>query len=41
VATRAVIGTIRAASLENSPLLGTQAFEDELVRMVWELIREH
>lgn len=41
VATRAVIGTIRAASLENSPLLGTQAFEDELVRMVWELIRAH
>jgi AcrR family transcriptional regulator len=41
VATRAVTGTIRAASLENSPLLGTQAFEDELVRMVWELIREH
>ncbi len=39
VATRAVMGAIRSAALENSPLLGTPAFEDELVRMVWGLLR--
>jgi len=39
VATRAVMGTIRNASLEDSPLLGTREFEDELVRMVWGLLR--
>lgn len=39
IATRAVMGVIRSASLENSPLLGTQVFEDELVRMVWDFIR--
>ncbi|WP_233167705.1 TetR/AcrR family transcriptional regulator [Xylophilus sp. ASV27] len=39
VATRAVMGAIRSASLEDSPLLGTPAFEDELVRMVWGLLR--
>jgi AcrR family transcriptional regulator len=39
VITRAVIGTIRSASLEDSPLLGTPAFEDELVRMVWGLLK--
>lgn len=38
VATRAVIGVIRSASLENSPLLGSPALEDELVRMVWRLV---
>jgi AcrR family transcriptional regulator len=38
VATRAVIGVIRSASLEDSPLLGTPELEDELVRMVWGLI---
>lgn len=38
VATRAVIGVIRSASLENSPLLDTQELEDELVRMVWRLV---
>jgi AcrR family transcriptional regulator len=38
VATRAVMGAIRSASLEASPLLGTRAFEDELVRMVWGLL---
>lgn len=38
VATRAVIGVIRAASLENSPLLDTRELEDELVRMVWRLV---
>ena len=39
VATRAVMGAIRNASLEDSPLLGTREFEDELVRMVWGLLR--
>ncbi|MCJ0763928.1 TetR/AcrR family transcriptional regulator [Variovorax terrae] len=39
VATRAVMGTIRSASLEDSPLLGTPEFEDELVRMVWGVLR--
>lgn len=38
--TRGVLGAIRSACLENSPLLGTQAFEDELVRMVWGLVRQ-
>jgi len=39
VVTRAVMGAIRSASLEESPLLGTQAFEDELVRMAWGLLK--
>ncbi len=39
VATRAVMGAIRSASLEGSPLLGTPVFEDELVRMLWGLLR--
>ena len=39
VATRAVMGVIRSASLEDSPLLGTPEFEDELVRMVMGVIR--
>jgi len=39
VATRAVMGVIRSASLEESPLLGTQEFEDELVLMAWNMIR--
>jgi AcrR family transcriptional regulator len=34
VLTRAVIGVIRAAAHERSPLLGTLEFEDELVRMI-------
>jgi AcrR family transcriptional regulator len=38
VGTRAVIGVIRSASLENSPLLGSPELEDELVRMVWRLV---
>ena len=33
-ATRAVLGAIRAAVQEDSPLVGTPAFEDALVRMV-------
>lgn len=39
VATRAVMGAIRSASLEDSPLLGTPEFEDELVRMVLGVIK--
>lgn len=39
VATRAIMGTIRSAALEDSPLLGQPAFEDELVRMLWGLLR--
>lgn len=38
VGTRAVIGVIRSASLENSALLGSRELEDELVRMVWRLV---
>lgn len=38
-ATRGVMGAIRSASLEDSPLLGTPEFEDELVRMVWGVLR--
>jgi AcrR family transcriptional regulator len=34
VITRAVSGVLRAASQEQSPLLGTQEFEDELVKLV-------
>ena len=40
VGTRAVIGVIRSAVLEDSPLLGTQAFEDELVRLIWSMTRQ-
>lgn len=39
VATRAVMGVIRSASLEDSPMLGTPAFEAELVRLIWGLLR--
>jgi AcrR family transcriptional regulator len=39
VVTRALMGAIRSASLESSPLLGTQVFEDELVRLVWGMLR--
>ncbi len=38
VLTRAVIGTLRSASLEKSPLLGSPAFEDALTQMVWALL---
>ena len=36
---RAVMGAIRSASLEDSPLLGQPAFEEELVRMLWGVLR--
>jgi AcrR family transcriptional regulator len=40
VATRALMGVVRNASLESSPLLGTREFEDELVRMLWGLLKK-
>jgi hypothetical protein len=40
VLTRSPMGTVRAAVLEDSPLLGSAAFEDELVRMCWALLVE-
>jgi len=39
VVTRAVMGTIRSACLEDSSLLGSAAFEDELVRLAWGMLR--
>jgi AcrR family transcriptional regulator len=38
VLTRSVIGTLRSASLERSPLLGSPAFEEALVQMAWALL---
>ena len=38
VLTRAVIGTLRSASLEKSPLLGSPAFEAALTQMAWALL---
>ena len=38
VLTRSVIGTLRSASLEKSPLLGSPAFEDALTQMAWSLL---
>ena len=38
VLTRSLMGTLRAAVLEDSPLLGSAALEDELVRMGWALL---
>ena len=35
VLTRLLAGTVRAAALEASPLLGSAAFEDELVNACW------
>ncbi|MDF3888754.1 TetR/AcrR family transcriptional regulator [Cupriavidus basilensis] len=37
--TRALFGVMRAASLERSPLLGSPALEDELVRLCWGLLQ--
>lgn len=39
VVTRAVMGAIRSACLEDSPLLGTAVFEDELERLAWGMLR--
>ena len=38
VLTRSVIGTLRSASLEKSPLLGSPALQDTLTRMAWALL---
>lgn len=38
VLTRSVIGTLRSASLEKSPLLGSPAFEEALTHMAWALL---
>lgn len=35
VLTRAILGVVRAASLEKSPLLGSQALVDALCKMAW------
>ena len=40
VVTRAVVGTIRSASIEDSPLLGSPEFEEELVRLAWAMLVE-
>ena len=39
VLTRALMGTVRAAVLEDSPALGCADFEEELVRMCWLLLK--
>ncbi len=39
VVTRGVMGVIRSASLEKSPLLGSDAFVDEITHMVWQAIQ--
>lgn len=38
VLTRSVIGTLRSASLEKSPLLGSPAFEEALLQMAWAVL---
>ncbi|MEK7344745.1 MAG: TetR/AcrR family transcriptional regulator [Pseudomonadota bacterium] len=38
VLTRSVVGSLRSASLEKSPLLGSPAFEEALVQMAWALL---
>lgn len=38
VLTRSVIGTLRSASLEKSPLLASPAFEEALTQMAWALL---
>ena len=40
VLTRALMGPIRAAVIEDSPFLESREFEDELVRMVLAFVRE-
>lgn len=40
VLTRSLMGTVRAAVLEGSALLGSAAFEDELERMCWALLAQ-
>ncbi len=38
VLSRSVIGTLRSASLEKSPLLGSAALEDALMQLAWALL---
>jgi AcrR family transcriptional regulator len=38
VITRAMVGILRSASLENSPLKGSIELEDELVRLAWAIL---
>ncbi|WP_233254765.1 TetR/AcrR family transcriptional regulator [Limnohabitans sp. T6-5] len=38
VLTRSIIGTLRSASLEKSPLLGSPALEDVLVDLAWAML---
>jgi len=38
VLSRAVMGTVRAAAVEEHPLLDDPAFEDALIRMVWGMV---
>lgn len=38
VATRAIVGTLRAAIVEDSPFIGTSEFEDELVKLAKALL---
>jgi AcrR family transcriptional regulator len=38
VLTRALMGTVRAAVIEESAVLGTSAFEEELTRVCWSLL---
>lgn len=38
VLTRSVVGSLRSASLEKSPLLGSASFEDALVDLAWALV---
>jgi AcrR family transcriptional regulator len=40
VVTRGVVGAVRSASLERSPLLGLPEFEDELVRLAWLMLTD-
>jgi AcrR family transcriptional regulator len=39
VLTRAVMGVIRSASMEDYRKLGSQEFEDEIVRLTWGILR--
>ena len=41
VLTRLLSGTVRSASLEDSPLLGTAEFEEALVNACWGVLRRH
>jgi AcrR family transcriptional regulator len=38
VLSRAMVGAVRSASIEKTPLLGSSELEDELVRLVWGLL---